>query len=653
MVTSVVERRIDEWKQKLIDPSRRNRFIYFRPSKSSTLTISTPAAETVFNRLVVQEKSWKFWLPPEDRGQKDNTQDKLSTTNARRTQISSLPRSTPKQDELACDGVTRTTLERMLKNIFRKAHTDYQDRGVRILYLAFGTLIWKDQEKSAEIRSPLVLCPVDLGRESARAPYVLSLAEEETILNPALQAKLLNDFNIKLPEIPEDWEEESLSTYFDAVARKVEMIEWTVETTAVIGLFSFHKLVIYQDLLTNAGHIKAHQVVRALTGEQAANSDVAGDVVDERQLDTIQKPETTFQILDADSSQQQCIQAVLQGVSLVLQGPPGTGKSQTIANIIAEFIARGKTVLFVSEKMAALEVVSKRLSDVHLGEFALELHSHKANKREVVAELKQCLDEQLIPKSLPTPSEYKKLTHLRQTLNDYVLALHTVREPLGESVRDVLARLAALNDILLIPTRLAHVEQLRPQRVAEWQGLVKRLVTVWPVIEEGDDFPWYKCRETAFTLETRSHWTGILQELLAAIEQLKATAEAYANEVGVDAPISPDDIIWMIKMGQHLNQCPGADSSWLTSLDLTELVREAERYQKLCDQYMHLRAELSLSYTDAFFNLPPGMADRLRQLWEETARLVAPDTTQGRFLIESGQKFLTFIEHTRLAAIDW
>ena len=94
--------------------------------------------------------------------------------------------------------------------MFRKAHTDYQERGVRILYPAFGTLIWKDQEKSAEIRSPLVLCPVDLGRESARAPYVLSLAEEETILNPALQAKLWNDFNIKLPEIPEDWEEEPL-----------------------------------------------------------------------------------------------------------------------------------------------------------------------------------------------------------------------------------------------------------------------------------------------------------------------------------------------------------------------------------------------------------------------------------------------------------
>jgi hypothetical protein len=180
MATSVVERRIDEWKQKLIDPSRRNRLIYFRPSKSSTLIIITPAAETVFNRLVVQEKSWKFWLPPEERSQKDKTQDKLSTTNARRVQIPSLPKSDPKQDELVCDGVTRTTLERALKNIFRKAHTDYQERGVRILYLAFGTLIWNDREQSAQSRSPLVLCPVDLRRESAQAPYCCGQEKTDT-----------------------------------------------------------------------------------------------------------------------------------------------------------------------------------------------------------------------------------------------------------------------------------------------------------------------------------------------------------------------------------------------------------------------------------------------------------------------------------------
>ena len=106
-------------------------------------------------------------------------------------------------------------------------------------------------------------------------------------------------------------------------------------------------------------------------------------------------------------------------------------------------------------------------------------------------------------------------------------------------------------------------------------------------------------------------------------------------------------------MGQHLNQGPGADPQWLTSPDLTELVRDAERYQKLCDQYLRLHAELGLSYTDAFFELPPGMATRLRQLWEETARCLAPETAHERSLIEEGHTLRTFLEHTRLAAIDW
>ena len=653
MATPAVERRIDEWKQKLIDPSRRNRLIYFRPSKSATLTISTPDAETIFNRLVVQEKPWKFWMPPAEREKKEEGQDDFFSDEQQESPAASQARRAPKQDELVCGGVTRTILERTLKNIFRKAHTDYQERGVRILYLAFGTLVWRDKDKSDEIRSPLILCPVDLGRESARDPYALALAEEDPVLNPALQAKLLHDFKLKLPEIPEDWEETPLSKYLESLARKVRPLEWKVEPTAVLGLFSFHKLVMYQDLLANAGHIRGHQVIRSLTGEQIANSDAAGGVVDERELDSVQKPEETYQILDADSSQQQCIQAALQGYNLVLQGPPGTGKSQTIANIIAEFIARGRTVLFVSEKMAALEVVSKRLSDVHLGEFALELHSHKANKREVVAELKQCLDEQLIPKNLPTPSDFEKLKRLRQALNDYVLGLHAVREPMGESVRDVLGRLAALDDVPLLPTKLAHVEELRPQRVAEWQELVKRLSTVWHVIAEGEDFPWYMCRDTTFTLETRSKWAHILGELIASLEGLKDAAERYAETLGVETPLYLEDITWLTEVGVHLNRSPGADATWLTSPGLDELFDEAERYQELGEHYLSVREGLRQSYSDAFFDLPAGLADRLKQAWEGTSALLAPDDSRGRLLIDSGRKLLAFAESTRLTSIEW
>ena len=107
-----------------------------------------------------------------------------------------------------------------------------------------------------------------------------------------------------------------------------------------------------------------------------------------------------------------------------MQGPPGTGKSQTIANIIAESIARGKTVLFVSDKMAALDVVHKRLSQVKLSSFCLELHSSKANKLAVVTELKRCLEQQELGRKLPTKLDFEKMQKLKEDLNNYINALH-------------------------------------------------------------------------------------------------------------------------------------------------------------------------------------------------------------------------------------
>ncbi len=161
-----------------------------------------------------------------------------------------------------------------------------------------------------------------------------------------------------------------------------------------MGLFSFQKLVIYKDLESNAALVTQHPIIRAIAGIKEDNLILSG-LPDEKDVDKIEAPAKTYQVLDADSSQRVSIEYALRGQSFVMKGPPGTGKSQTIANIIAECIANGKSVLFVSDKMAALEVVYKRLSEVGLAHFCLELHSSKANKQQVVAELKRSLTRTL------------------------------------------------------------------------------------------------------------------------------------------------------------------------------------------------------------------------------------------------------------------
>ena len=366
--TSPSMRRVEDWKSRLIDLTRRNNLLYFRATRRGNLPINKPDVETIFKELVIKKKHLEFWLPPEEETLADEAQGK--------TQLAKVtPPEEPKKplpNQLVSENQKRADLERTLKNLQRRSLLDYRERGVRILYAAFGRLNWIDSETKETVHSPLVLVPLELTRETIRKPFEISVppVEEEAIVNPALQVKLKTDFKINLPIEPEDWETISLSDYFAAVTEAVKQMGWTVESTVDLGLFSFHKLVIYKDLESNADLVTQHPIIRAIVGIKDEKL-VLDQLPEEKDVDKIELPEKTYQVLDADSSQRVSIEYALRGQSFVMQGPPGTGKSQTIANIIAESIAHGKSVLFVSDKMAALEVVYKRLSEVGLAHFCL------------------------------------------------------------------------------------------------------------------------------------------------------------------------------------------------------------------------------------------------------------------------------------------
>ena len=455
-------RRVGDWKSRLIDLSRRNNLLYFKPSKRRNLSVSSPSMERLFNRLVLRKRHLEFWYPPEEseapkRQSQNNTNFSFLTEKA-----------SPTTKQLVCEGTSRTDLEKILKNLHRRSLLDYRERGVRILHAAFGMLVWKEKETGEEVRSPLILVPIELARKSFREPFAISVPpiEEEVVLNPALQVKLKKDFKVELPHLPEYWESQSLLNYLSAVTQVATQLGWRVEATVEIGLFSFYKLVIYNDLDTNVGVITQHPIIRKIAGVKDEQLETVS-LPEEKDVDNIQPPEKSFQVLDADSSQRVSIEYALRGQSFVMQGPPGTGKSQTIANIIAESIAHGKSVLFVSDKMAALEVVYKRLREVGLSSFCLELHSSKANKREVVDELKRCLDEHLVPRKLPSAHEFEKMKLLRDSLNNYIVSLHQKRLNLQKSAYDVLGELSSLECVPFVAVELPNLGSLTPQRMRE------------------------------------------------------------------------------------------------------------------------------------------------------------------------------------------
>ena len=194
LVDKKIDRKIEEWRQRLIDLSRRNRLLYYKKTKSANLTLLIPEFDTVFNRLVLQEKPWKFWLPPlEDEQPEDENSERKQIKSDLKELLKIHP---PRQDDLVCNNFNRKELEKILKNLYRKAIIDYRERGIRILYITFGMMKWKETTNDL-IYSPLILCPVELKRDTARDPFILSLTEEEIVLNPALQVKLLKDFNLK------------------------------------------------------------------------------------------------------------------------------------------------------------------------------------------------------------------------------------------------------------------------------------------------------------------------------------------------------------------------------------------------------------------------------------------------------------------------
>ena len=645
-------KRIENWKCRLIDLSKRNNLLYFKQSKRGNLAITSPDPKNVFGKLVLKQNHLEFWMPPEE--QQPTTA--AGTQKGKNTQNPLPPKEKEENispNQLVCEGVNRSDLEKILKNMHRRSLLDYRERGVRILHAAFGLLIWRDIITSEEIRSPLIMVPIELSKENIRKPFAISVpqVEEEAVLNPALQVKLKNDYKIDLPPLPEEWEPDTLTSYFDAASKVVAEQGWKVEATLQIGLFSFHKLVIYNDLEANTPAIIQHPIVRAIAGVKDTKL-VQDNLPEEKDVDKIEKPESIFQVLDADSSQRVSIDYALKGQSFVMQGPPGTGKSQTIANIISECIAQGKSVLFVSDKMAALEVVYKRLSDVGLAHFCLELHSSKANKQEVVAELKRCLDEQLINGKLPSENDFEKIRQLRYQLNEYVTALHTKQLLLQKSAYEVLGELAALQSVPFVQVDLMNPGSLTPQKMREFEELIAHFKTVWQVVEE-IEFPWRGYRGNRYNLEIRSELTTQLEQIISTINMLRIESSSYAQQLGLETPSTLDKICWLIGVSNLLMESPRPEANWVTNPKVDQLISEANTYYGIIQECQTNRKQLLERYNNSFFTLMLNASAELDQALSTMDNLVVATSIKEGELLRKRETLLTLVKNTPILTAKW
>lgn len=435
--------RIDSWQRKLLDLTKRNALLNLRDN-AVAIKLYCPAIGELEDRLA-EGKSFKFQAAEES----PHNDEERSSEIFRLQMGKSLHKEFALEQlskEIVIANMPRKKLDANSVNLFRKAKNDLLEGGSNTLYLALGMLRWKENpEDEKSFRAPLILIPAELKRSSAKAPVKLKQLEDEApIFNLTLIEFLDSEYDIDLNhfrgELPEDHSGVDVDGIWNTVRHAVsEQPGFEVVEEVALASFSFAKYLMWKDLKDRLSDLKDNLFVKHLVDkpQEAYHQDTS--FIDYQDVDAKIDPKNMFIPLNCDSSQLVAVEASAKKQDFVLEGPPGTGKSETIANIICHNLALGRKVLFVAEKMAALNVVYRRMEKIGLDHLCLELHSNKANKKAVLEQLRLATSRHSHFSSESWVASTKELTQRRDHLNKYVTELHK-KSDYGLTVRELITR---------------------------------------------------------------------------------------------------------------------------------------------------------------------------------------------------------------------
>lgn len=441
-------------------------------------------------------------------------------------------------------------LDAILEKLRGDARLAEQETGLSTLFLVFGFLEWTEQDGGTKLLAPLLLLPVhleakrsDLGRISYELTATSTVPED----NLSLRKRIDKDFGLKLPEVAADAEGAfSVEAYLAEVQSRIQgQKDWRIRRFLTVGHFVFGRLAMYADLDHQRWGVP-HPAETALVGaimQGAEGGDDAGPLFGTREDHPIDEPavaaKAPFLIHDADASQHSALVDAMDGKNLVIQGPPGTGKSQTITNLIANALAAGKTVLFLAEKQAALEVVKRRLDVAGLGEFCLELHSDKASPKSVIEHLKRRLDLGGPNRQDARAADDATLAQCRADVSGYVAALHGEADDGAKPFDLMWKAIRSKGESPEVLDAFAGVDppQARPDRVREIgqaRVALKLYAEVATTFAAGhgapEESPWDALRLDG------SIGPGMAGAVVEDLRNLRATADEaarYLDQVGV------------------------------------------------------------------------------------------------------------------------
>lgn len=498
-------------------------------------------------------------------------------------------------------------LDNILVYIHKNAKQATEENGSSTLYLAVGLLKWFDRKAPEQPRySPILLLPVEISRRSVNSKFMLKSREEETMINITLVEFLRQEYELDLgvlEQLPTDEKGIDVSKVMGILRRAIMQLKgWDVEEQLVLGNFSFSKLILWKDIAVHQKELLKNDMVRSLVeGKLAFNKN--NEQVFTNDFDGIPSQNVVLPI-STDVSQMEAVITAQQGHSFILHGPPGTGKSQTITNIIADALYRGKRVLFVAAKKAALDVVQKRLEQIGLAPFTLELHSNKSKKSDVLAQLAKSIDTAKLVRAADFQQEAQRLDTSKKALNNYVKVLHQ-KQIFGWSLYESISALENYYDKNFVNNLIQEpvLQQLNSTLWQQWVDWLPQFKAVASLVVHPSENPLAALNLAQYSPLVNDEIFAQTQKLLNLLLDVEIKSKSLAKNIyfpfSLQTKAEQDQFVEVVNSLQKLPDIP---------LELIRYFSDKENYDiyeewaKLFNQYQTVLSNVLKNYNRNLLN---------------------------------------------------
>lgn len=586
------------WERRLLDLSLRNNLLNIRITKNTLQLIPTNLANledalAEGNEFRILHKPSDWENPLFDFG--------LYQSIPEADPIVELVKSELSQNRLR-SYLSENDLGKALTHLYRSSHTSIEENGANTLYLALGLLKWYETPTSERPRyAPILLLPVEIIRKSTAKGFVIRSREEETMMNITLLEMLRQNFGVTvngLDPLPIDEYGVNVKLIYSIIRNSIKnQRKWDVEEQAILGIFSFNKFIMWNDIHHNSHKLSQNKIVSSLINGKIEWDSVTEEEIDAVNMDKQVSPADIVLPLIADSSQLEAIYEAVHNKTFILHGPPGTGKSQTITNIIANALYKGKRVLFVAEKMAALSVVQNRLAAIGLAPFCLEIHSNKTKKTAVISQLRETTE---IIRQIP-PEEFEKeaqrLLGLRSELNIYIETLHK-EYPFGISMYDAIIHYQSLNVEPHFDIPLPYLDKLDKEALSGWGDAIESLVRITNACGHPYHHPLTGITISDYSSSVKDEASRSLSTFIDLLAALQTKINVFSTLLkDTDIHYTRKDLHIIDSLIQKLLNIPELTPELLTSTSLNETLNRYSRIMEHGRKRDQLKSEIETGFT--------------------------------------------------------